>query len=393
MNRPFPNRVIVFGADHHNTLAVIRCLGKHKCDLQLLLHTDDPVQKPCISRSRYAKGLSVLPEDHETILRWLIAHREDRPQIIFPCSDFAMQLIDLHHEALKGAYILPGFQGQPGKAAALMDKMAQKVFAVEHGIPMAKTWSLKLDAPTNVIPPDAVIPCILKPQGSAEGSKGDICVAQSEPELRTLLQGLKDKGYHEILMQQYLHKKHELCAFGCIMEAAPHLIGCTLHKYREFPKVGGSTTYAQIAAESDAARVTQQIVAQLHQAGYRGMYDIELMACEDQVYLNEINFRHSGNGQALVAAGVPAPYLHCLDLLGLPLPPSRQPAAGSYHTDDVADILARPDHGVSILTIIKDSLRAQSHSVFSLTDPGGALGFCMPLAKAFITKHIRKARG
>ncbi len=394
MNRAFSNRVIVFGADHHNTLAVIRCLGKHNCRIHTIIHTNDPSQKQRISYSKFAENLNVLKEDENEILNWLLNNTESSLQIIFPCSDFAMQLIDTNYELLKSHYIIPGFKNAPGKVHFLMDKMRQKELAERYNLPMAQTWSLKLTGSALEIPDNIVYPCILKPELSTDGKKNDICIAQDEAELLSLLSVLKNKGYSDILVQKFLFKKYELCSLGVITQAEPHFFGITIKKLREYPKTGGSNlTYSRLVREKDADELTKKVLSLLYDEGYRGMYDVELLVCEDKVYLNEINFRHSGNGEAMVSENIPAPYIHCLDLLHLPIPYSKTTAQDSFFVDDVVDCLTRRDYNVSLLTIIKDNITSKSHSVFSFSDLGGTVGFCMPLAKAFIKKTIKKLRG
>lgn len=39
------NPIIIIGGDHHNTLAVIRDLGRHKCDIFVLVHTNSTNKK------------------------------------------------------------------------------------------------------------------------------------------------------------------------------------------------------------------------------------------------------------------------------------------------------------------------------------------------------------
>ena len=177
MRSVFKNNVIIIGADHHNTLAAIRCFGKLTCNLQVLVHTSQAdLEKVRISHSRYATSKTVcVSESPDAIVQWLRNRVEEDKQILFPCSDLAAYAIDMNYQELSSSYVIPGFKGAPGKVAHLMDKWEQSKFANENGLPMAKTWSLT-NANDFSVPEDMVYPCIVKPEVSAFGNKGDIVI-------------------------------------------------------------------------------------------------------------------------------------------------------------------------------------------------------------------------
>lgn len=125
--------------------------------------------------------------------------------VIFPCSDFATYIVDSNYKVLKEKFIVPGFVNAPGKVAFLMDKMEQKKFANKYQIPMAKTWSIQCDTnELNIC--DISIPCILKQEISATGSKDDILICKTKEELLKGLKEFSQKGYKNVLVQQFLLK-------------------------------------------------------------------------------------------------------------------------------------------------------------------------------------------
>lgn len=216
------NRIVIIGGDHHNTLAVIRDLGAHNCDISILIHGKfSSVKDIRVAYSRYArKRVHFVAESENEIFEWLMSNyvHSERKTIIFPCSDLAAFSIDVHYEELSQHYLLPGFTGQGGKVAYLMDKLHQKELADQYGIPMAKTWNLSLEDVEFAIPADMVYPCIIKPQISALGSKADIRICKDKRMLETMLSQLSDMGYKNVLIQQFLRKKYEVCAYGCIID-------------------------------------------------------------------------------------------------------------------------------------------------------------------------------
>ena len=123
--------IIVIGADHHNTLAVVRCLGRMKCKQHLLVHSSKTNFSDIhIAKSRYVKKhISVISESENSILQWLITNKTDEKQVLFPCDDLAAYTIDKNYKSLCDHYILPGFKDSPGKVSILMDKWEQNKFA------------------------------------------------------------------------------------------------------------------------------------------------------------------------------------------------------------------------------------------------------------------------
>lgn len=388
------NEVIVIGADHHNTLAVIRCLGKLKCRQKILIHTDrQDTDNVHVAKSRYAVGkVSCVAESAEAILQWLQNHATDEKRLLIPCTDLAAYVIDINYAMLSEHYVLPGFKNAPGKVVHLMDKWEQSKFAAEHGLPMAKTWSLKNNSGF-VLPEDMLYPCIVKPEVSAFGSKGDIAICTTPQELGDTLARLASASYDALVVQQFLNKEYEVCAYGCLVEDRRFCAGGTIRKVREFPpKGGGSLTFAQFIDVEEVNRLRDKVLDILYRLGYRGQYDIELLVCQEGVYLNEINFRHSGNGYGLVQNGVFAPYLWCADAVGADISATMktQVRTGKYHMDELSDLMHLKDNHVFVLAWVGDCLRTSAFSKWDIADLKGAFAYYAPLLKAAFRKVFRR---
>lgn len=388
MTKPFNNKVIIIGADHHNTLAVIRNLGSIGCDIEILIHENKGLEDICLSKSKYAKNRTfvVVPQENK-VLDWLLNHAEEKT-VIFPCSDFATYIVDSNYKVLKEKFIVPGFVNASGRVAFLMDKMEQKKFADKYQIPMAKTWSLQCDANELNIS-EISIPCIIKPEISATGSKDDILICKTKEELRKGLKVFSQKEYKNVLVQQFLIKKYEVCSCGCILSERQsalkqHFVGGYIKKTREYPiNGGGSLTKAQFICEKDIDKLNLKVINKLYENGYRGQYDIEFLVCENGVYLNEINFRHSGNGYALIQNGVNAPYYWCLDALGLPLPKDAAVSVeiGKTLMDDISDLRHRKEFGIGLLAWVGEFLKTDAHSIVDIKDVPGTAAFFLAIVK------------
>lgn len=390
MRSVFRNNVIIIGADHHNTLAAIRCFGKLKCNLQVLVHTShEDLENVCVSHSRYAIGKTAcVPEKPEAMIQWLRSKANDEKQILFPCSDLAAYVIDTNYQELSSAYVLPGFKGAPGKVANLMDKWEQSRFAAENGLLMAKSWSLtKTDGFS--VPEDIVYPCIVKPEVSAFGNKGDIVVCENAAALCAALERLAAQGYEALLVQQFLLKEYEICAYGCLTDNKELCAGGMIRKLREYPTGGGgSSSFAQFTQDERGKPIYERTLSALYEMGYRGQYDLDILVCKDGAYLNEINFRHGGNGYGLVDNGVYAPYYWCVDAIGASVPGKIKTAVknGKYQMDELTDMRHVAEKRISFFSWLVDLLKASALCKFNRQDLRGTYVYYAP----FLGKCVRK---
>lgn len=305
------SEVIIIGGDHHNTLSVIRCFGKNKIPFTTLIHDNNKdINQLMVKHSKYTKKIYLLKNDERDITKWLLNNKNTKyKQVIIPCSDLAEYAIDNNYDKLNNYYLIPGFKDKPGMVVKMMDKFEQKKWADKNKIPMAKSWIIsKKD--NYIIPKDIVFPCIIKPNISAFGNKNDIQICNNIEELKVTIKKLKLKKYKEIIIQKFLIKDYEICALGCILDKKRINYGGIIQKIRENPpNGGGSLTFAKYINDKDITKAVNNVLNKLYDEGYRGLYDIEFLKCRDDIYLNEINFRHSGNGYSLIKNGIECPYL------------------------------------------------------------------------------------
>ena len=389
----FENKVLVIGADHHNTLAIVRCLGANGCDIKVLIHGKvDCNEESKVSHSRYARGkVESCTENSQEIIEWLLRNEPvGKPAIVFPCSDFAAMVVDSAGELWSRNFIMHGFRGTPGKTTILMDKFEQKKFADKYGFPMAYTWTIACGV--DDIPEDMIYPCIVKPKLSAMGIKSDIRICETKALLEETLKSFAAKGYSEVIVQQFLRKLYEECAYGCIIEAEPCFCGGIVKKIRENPPEGGSTSYARfIGEQAFQTSLAMEILRVLYDEGYRGMFDIELFVCDDKVYLNEINFRHSGNGYALLSNKVPAPLYYCIDALGMSLPSRAKTVVSkcTYHMDEISDIVHLIKRRISVWEWLKCVIQTKAFAKICLKDISGSVVWFAPLVKRICKKLLK----
>lgn len=404
------NKIIIIGADHHNTLAAIRCFGSIGCRTEVLfiLSTPKNLQDIRCAHSKYCKGkASIVNRDEKTIIKWLMDHgKEDGEMVIlFPCNDFAAYTLDSYRSLLERHFIFPGIKNKAGRISFLMDKWNQFVFAKEHCIPMAKTWKYILDN-SKTIPEDVVFPCIVKPNLSAYGNKEDIRICNTDNELINVLQAFKLKNYNDVLIQQFIKKDFEVCAFGCLVDVGNDAdseseikillkanYGCCIKKKREYPTGGGgSTSYAVTITDPKIERILDKILCELYKEGYRGDYDIELLVLDGIVYLNEINFRQSANVYALGKFGIPAPYINCIGLKGMSeyIEYCHRTKDGLHLMNELSDIEHVKNHEISLFSWTLEFINSSAYAFYSLHDLAGTYAFYKPVFISVLKKIMKR---
>lgn len=370
----FNNDVYVIGADHHNTLAVLRCFGRKKYNVKLVVLDDSG--DALLKKSRFAKDVTILKSSSSALLDYLKAEasrHQNGKGILIPCCDLAEYTIDWYAQELKDSFIFPSFKNQYGKVSQMMDKLEQKKWADEHGIQMARTW--RLDLATGTIPSDLVYPCILKPEVSAKGSKSDIATADNKSELYQRLENLKSLGYTEVLCQEQILMDYEACAFGYI----PPVDSGLKHKGIIIRKIYISTLrsmfYSVVVDNHELTSLNDKICGWLQTEGFSGLYDMDYFVTPKNLFLNEINFRHSGNGFGLVNLGVDSPIEWALSSIGMSFVQNDCNFTGKYLMDDTAFLGSVRDGRVGLIKFIKCFFQSRNFAIINRHDIRGTVGW------------------
>ena len=384
--------VVIVGGDHHNTLSLIRCFGKKKISFKVLIHTDLKPENLMVIRSKYAKNFELVSQNEIAVLNSLLKNKLNDKQVIVPGSDLAEYVIDKNYEILNEFYYIPGFKNNHGMVIKMMDKFQQKEWADKNDIPMAKSWHIIKDNNSFVLPSNIKFPCIIKPNISVMGSKGDIKICKNISKLNECLE-TTFKEYDDIIIQQYLIKKFEILAMGLISDAG--CIGGVERKIREsIPGGGGSTSLGKFIDEKNILDKVNNVLKVLYADGYRGLYDVEFFECSDGIYLNEINFRHSGSGYALIGAGINTPYLYYLDIIGkLDDKNLNVKKVKGYFFSEIGEIyLLMKYKTINIFQFLIDFMKSKSHAVYEISDLGPFKFILKKYLKIFIYKKIKRKK-
>lgn len=374
MKTTIPYRIIVIGGNHINTLSVIRCLGKCHCDIHVLIHSEQPTSRISCANSRFSIGrTTIVKANEEEILRWLLENSTCDKQIVFPCSDFAAYVIDKNYNLLVPYYFLPGFDDHPGLVCVMMNKWQQKLFADRNNILMAESLLVSNLADVHCLDDKNIFPCIVKPNVSAYGKKSDIRICSNKNELLNTVEHLLEIGYEELLIQEYLEKTHEYDCQGFISN---HRNVCEAYVAKKIFDLSGNTVYACFDNSELVLNTNHAIIDALYEMGFRGVYDIEYIISDGQVYLLEINFRHSGAGFGLIKNGVYLPYLGCLSLCGLEQNISNYKLRirpNRYLMDETVCFNHRKEFGLGVLSWLLLCLKRCCFAKFDIRDLRGTV--------------------
>lgn len=293
------NKVILIGGNHHNGLGLARSFGVNGIKPYGII-VGEGAEHGFVRKSKYWAKTWVIKSDDEIVEFLLNAFQNEKEKpVVIPYSDGAAEEIDLNLDRLKEHFLLPSIGGQQGKIAELMDKQKQVEFAQTYGIPMAK--SCVVDLNDIRLPEDMIYPCIVKPVVSAEGEKSDIRKCDTETQTVVYLQELQKKGYHRFLVQEFINFEYEVSFIGSCSKVPSYLIN---RKVRVWPDIGGSNSFVHINRNKEIESFCQRILKILEKLHYYGMFDIELLYSKDDIYLNEINWRNSGNSFFSLGADV-----------------------------------------------------------------------------------------
>lgn len=312
------NKAVIIGGDHYNALGLARVFGVNGIKPYGILVTQSKKTKDnfCYASKYWQKTYFVSDEEEAIcILNQKFSNYDEKP-VLIPSSDGAAIAIDRYADSLQNHFVLPGFYNEYGKLALLMDKYNQNQWASQNGLKVAQSTIVHFDGSEKKQIAKVKYSCIVKPVLSAEGEKSDIRKCDNEKELLEYLRQLSNKGYKRILVQEFLTKDYEAELFGAILQNTDEIPYLLSRHIREWPPIGGSVSFHEFIEDEALHKKALEILKNIKKSGYRGNIDIEIFVIGNEIYLNEVNFRNSGDVYACFAPQVHYPYYSYLDMIG-----------------------------------------------------------------------------
>lgn len=304
----FPNKVIVLGGNHHNTLGVIRSLGEKGISPYVILTHS---LRSFVSKSKYIKKSYYINDEYECIkILQNYFYKEKNKSIIICCSDRFSSIIDLNYNKLKDYFYLPN-ANKEGEINRLMNKDIMSGIAKSCGFQIIPSWVITKNI--NNIPSDIIYPCITKPLYSIKGTKATIKVCNNRLEVENVFDFYGESG---IQIQKFIDKEIELQLFGCSLNGGKTVIIPGFSKIIRSTQVT-NTGFLELIPISDFDSKLTEIRTFLQKIQYSGLFSLELLKDRNgAIYFMEINFRNDGNAYSVTSAGVNLPYIWCLGNIG-----------------------------------------------------------------------------
>ena len=353
------HRAIVFGGNHHNTLGVIRSLGRRGVSSVLLL-VDDNERTSYVCKSRYICEVHKFPS-YDLGVQYLIKTIPslDEKYVVVCCSDGAASAIDLNYDVLSTAYYIPNCAKQ-GEISRLMSKEILANEARNIGLSVPTTWLSE----NGNIPVGVTFPCILKPLYSKDGSKEDICVCHDTIELTNYFMG---NHCNRIQIQTFIEKDFEYQLIGCSLYNGRQIIIPGVSKVIR-PSKTSNTGFLYYDRLNDSYPI-RQVKEMLGRMKYSGLFSVEFLRDrEGKDFFMEINFRNDGNAIAVTAAGVNLPFIWYQSSIADHITTSSLVVKPVYVMPEFDDLVHVFHHNISLKTWLKDIRRADCYMEYDKSD-------------------------
>ena len=199
-------RAVVIGGNHHNTLGLIRSLGKEGISSFVILI--NKVQENCyVLKSQYVSGSAIVEGEEDLIELLRRIKISQKKQVLICTSDRAASIIDKNRKVLENDYYLPGCSIE-GRLTEYMDKEKMAELAKQVGLRTPYNLTLERND-TNL--EGVVYPCIIKPSKSIDGSKMDIAICQNITELQDHIKKCKANN---LRVEEFISKTEEYQLIG-----------------------------------------------------------------------------------------------------------------------------------------------------------------------------------
>lgn len=365
--------VCVIGGNHHNMLGIIRMLGKQNIRVCAIIVNGNKYS--FCTKSKYLTSYTFAKTEEEILNE---IKKLPKKTFLIPTGDDTAYLIDKNYKKLSKNYIVPSIDNIEGQMEKYMNKFYQNEMIKSYGLKSATSYEINLE---EIIPEFKKYPLIIKPLYSIDGQKDDITIINSKKELYKSLEEYKKKNYKRAIIQEYINMDYEAGLNGCACNGKV-VTAAVLKKERRFPVNRGNVSYGEIIPIVESKLNLEPINNMLKDINYNGLFDIELFVCGNNYYVNEINFRNSGNSIAYSKNGVNIPNiwlalnLNQADNIKLTVDEKY------WFRDEILELKLLVSRNISIKQYFKALLKSKISFVFDIHDIKPYI--------TFVLNHIRR---
>lgn len=287
---------IVFGYEHYNPLGIVRSLGE--CGIYPIAVILKQ-KKKITSASKYISTLHIVDsveDGYKLILEHYGSNKTGKKTFLLTADDTITSFLDMHYNEIKDQFYFYN-AGSHGRITHYMQKDRLCDLAQKHGFKVPKTYYVHVGD----IPDNLEYPVITKTRDSVKaGWKENVHVCFSEQDL---LQAFSKIDQSEIVIQEYIEKKNELCLDGISVNQGKDVFVTMGATYNYILPESYSFTFTLKNFKDPSIQAA--LKGMMSEIGFEGIFTIEfLIGQNDELYFMEINFRHSAWGYASTCLGM-----------------------------------------------------------------------------------------
>ena len=360
--------VIVIGGSHHNTLGVIRSLGRAGIlpDVILTGKADSFVLK-----SKYVNNGETV-KGGQTAIDLLLEKYSDpsRKAVLIGCHDLISSLFDLNRNELSKFFYVPGASSQ-GLLTPLMNKKTMGDLAQTVGLRVPNTIIGSLGSIKDEI--NLAFPCITKPLLSKDGTKAEITIVKDKEELMSFL---NNHSGQEFIIQEFIEKKYEYQLIGCSVDGGENIIIPGVSELIRPSKCSNTGFLHYTRLDSTYDEVLNKTYDFIKTTKYSGLFSVEFLRDQQgKDYFMEMNFRNDGNAIAVTNAGVNLPFIWVLACMGKDYSNQITPIHDEYVMPEFAELLLYRNNMISRKEFQQDWRLATSFMDYDKKDPAPTNGW------------------
>jgi len=307
------DNIIVAGANHYNTLWLVRSLGMAGYTPFVVISST--TRDSFVVKSKYCNSYMILDSD-ESVVEFLLKRNIDSQEVLLSSSDRLTQLFDLNYDKLSKKYLLQNCFNKQGQLTSWMNKDKMLKMAKECGLMTPDSFSLNVEE-LRVDFSKVSFPCLIKPETSAEASKDNFYICYDIDDLKKSLNDVTGKC-SKVLVQDYIRADYEYLLYGVSTDSEV-LIPGGLKKIHTCSSMNnmGMMSYGVLSEYVPLQIGNYDIVKEyVKSIGYKGLFSVEFLITQDKAYFLEINLRNDGTCYMTTQAGVNLPALWCGSVLG-----------------------------------------------------------------------------
>ncbi len=319
--------VVVLSRNYSTGLGIIRSLGATgEYVIDMVASTMKEGRSIIASSSRYLrKTTEVISSEKQMesagkIVDALMAYEGTYAgrMVLFPTDDFTAAVIDRSREKLEKVFLMPHVaDGQALSVSMLMDKKIQSEMAEKAGLAVPKEWTISLRGEIQ-IPGDMEYPCFVKPLQSISGYKSEMAACRDGQSLKAHLEKMQQfERERDVLVQEFLEIRQEYDLSGVCLDQEIIIPGI-IEKTHVAEHERGVTMAGRLVGKEVLGDLLPKVEEMLRAFRYTGMVDLELNACGDAIYFNEVNLRSGGPNFSYFLNGANLPDIVVKNLLGKP---------------------------------------------------------------------------